>query len=90
MKSYKILVIFIIIIFLIFLSFLLNQYFLFLPIVCFIPLSCGFNRRVERNSQQQPNQLSHSQQIKKKCPFCGMDIIEINLRFCPNCGTKLI
>ncbi|MFW9936095.1 MAG: hypothetical protein ACFFD5_00450 [Candidatus Thorarchaeota archaeon] len=83
-------VILIISIFLIFLSLFFNQYFLFIPIVCILPLSCGFNRRSERIYQQQSKQMPNSQQIKKKCPICEMEIIENNLRFCPNCGTKLI
>ncbi|MFX1259757.1 MAG: hypothetical protein ACFFAN_18040 [Promethearchaeota archaeon] len=58
--------------------------------MCFIPLSCGFNRRSERIHQQRSNQTLHSQQTRKKCPFCEMDVIENNLRFCPNCGTKLV
>lgn len=90
MKRYKIIFIFIIVFVVVFLSILFNQYFLFLPIVCFIPFSCGFSRRTERNYPYQSNQLPQSRELLKKCPFCEKEILEKNLRFCPNCGIKLV
>jgi hypothetical protein len=89
MKNYKIFIVFAISIILVLLSFLFRQYFFFFPIICIVPFSCGINRRSEREQQNQTTQFSQPHEFKKICPFCEKELIEENLRFCPNCGIKL-
>ncbi|MFX0058511.1 MAG: hypothetical protein ACFE85_08975 [Candidatus Hodarchaeota archaeon] len=89
MKSYKVIIVFFIVFILTLLSFIFNQYFLFVPIICVIPFSCRLSRRSERDYQHQITYSPQSQEFKRICPFCEKEIIEKNLRFCPNCGTKI-
>jgi hypothetical protein len=103
MKYYTLLFIGIIIIsiILLILSLFFGVFFPIFPFFIILPLSCGFKRRSEENSEE----LSHpyenpssadiklSDDMNKKvltiCPICKTKISEENLRFCPQCGSKI-
>lgn len=76
---------------------------LFFPLICCLPSSSSRNRgesEFESTEQTEEIEIPESPEYKKKefsteldhltCVSCGNEIKELNLRFCPYCGAKLI
>lgn len=76
---------------------------LFFPFFCCLPSSSSRNRgesEFESTEQTEEIEIPESPEYKKKessteldyltCVSCGNEIKELNLRFCPYCGAKLI
>ena len=75
---------------------------LFFPLICCLPSSSRNRGESEFESAEQAEEIEipESPEYKKKessteldyltCVSCGNEIKELNLRFCPYCGAKLI
>ena len=103
MKYYTLLFIGIIIIsiILLILSLFFGVFFPIFPFFIILPLSCGLKRRSEESSEEvsqhyeNPNTVDTklsddiNQTVLTMCPMCKTKISEENLRFCPQCGSKI-